>query len=177
MRRRTRGWLLLAISVSLVPFAGCRSPFGSALDPRPLDAVERGEYRGPVPEFIGEQGVRAEEVRLLAQVFYTRMINRRFDTIATNHDPALRELFVSPEAFADYFAAFSDALGVANFKGMRPTELRVEQINLTEVEVALVTVRFRGRNARPLRFSNVELIQTDRWEYRGSRWWIIPGKL
>lgn len=177
MRRRVRGWLLLAVGVSLVQFAGCRSPFASALDPHPLDPIERGEYRGPEPEFIGEQGARAEEVRLLAQVFYTRIINRRFNSIATNHDPALRELFVSPEAFADYFAALSDALSVANFKAMRPTGLRVEQIDLAEVEVALVTVRFRGRNSRPLRFSSVELIQTDRWEFRGGRWWIIPGKL
>ena len=177
MRRRVRGWLLLAVGVSLVQFAGCRSPFASTLDPHPLDPIERGEYRGPEPEFIGEQGARAEEVRLLAQVFYTRIINRRFNSIATNHDPALRELFVSPEAFADYFAALSDALSVANFKAMRPTDLRVEQIDLAEAEVALVTVRFRGRNSRPLRFSSVELIQTDRWEFRGGRWWIIPGKL
>ena len=175
--RRARAWLVLAFCVGLVEFTGCRSPFASALDPRPLNPVERGEYRGPEPEFVGEQGVRAEQVRLLAQVFYTRILNRRFNSIATNHDPALRELFVSPEAFADYFAAFADALSVSNFEAMRPTGLTVEQIELAEAEVALVTVRFRGRNSLPLRFSSVELIQTDRWEFRNGRWWIIPGKL
>ena len=46
---RTRLWVAVGIAtaLSLACFAGCRTPFSSALDPRPLDPVERGEYGGP----------------------------------------------------------------------------------------------------------------------------------
>jgi hypothetical protein len=118
-----------------------------------------------------------DEVRRLARVFYTRIINRRFNSIATFHDPALRELFGSPEAFADYFAALADALTVANFEALRPTWLGLEQIDVLEPDAVLVTVRYRGQNSLPLRWWSVELSQTDRWERNDDRWWIIPGKL
>ncbi len=110
-------------------------------------------------------------------MFYTRIINRRFNSIATYHDPALRELFGSPEAFADYFAALADALTEAHFEALRPTELSVEQLDAIEPDVALVTVRYRGQNSLDLRWWSVELVQTDRWERTNGRWWIIPGKL
>ena len=176
---RTRLWVAVGIAtaLSLACFAGCRTPFSSALDPRPLDPVERGEYGGPRPQVTGETGAHSEEVEGLARVFYTRIINRRFNSIATFHDPALRELFSSPEAFADYFAALTDALNVAHFEAVRPTELSVEQLDALESDVVLVTVRYRGENSLPLRWWSVELVQTDRWERNDGRWWIIPGKL
>jgi len=177
MRGRTGVWVALAVIVSGVFFAGCRSPFSSALDPRPLNRLERGEYRGPRPRITGESGAHLDEVERLAQVFYTRILNRRFNSIATNHDPALRELFGSPEAFADYFAALVDALSVAHFEALRPTELSVDQLDVLEADVILVTVLYRGRNSLPLRWWSVELSQTDRWERSDGRWWIIPGKL
>ena len=177
MRSRARLWVAIGLIVSGLLFAGCRSPFSSALDPRPLNRVERGEYRGPRPRVIGESGAYSDEVERLAQVFYTRILNRRFNSIATNHDPALRELFASPEAFADYFAALVDALSVAHFEALRPTELSVGQLDVVEADVVLVTVRYRGQNSLPLRWWSVELMQTDRWERSDGRWWIIPGKL
>ncbi len=176
---RTRMWVAVATAtaLSLACLAGCRTPFSSALDPRPLDPVERGEYGGPRPQVAGETGAHSEEVEGLARVFYTRIINRRFNSIATFHDPALRELFSSPEAFSDYFAALADALTVAHFQALRPTELSVEQLDLLESDVVLVTVRYRGQKSLPLRWWSVELVQTDRWERSDGRWWIIPGKL
>ena len=177
MRRRVGVWVAVGVSVGGLFFGGCRSPFSSALDPRPLDRVERGEYRGQGPRLTGELGAYSDEVERLAKVFYTRILNRRFNSIATNHDPALRELFVSPEAFADYFAALVDALSVAHFEALRPTELSVEQLEILEAGVVLVTVRYRGQNSLPLRWWGVELTQTDRWERSDDRWWIIPGKL
>lgn len=173
MSRAARLGVALAVAALL---AGC-SPFSSDLDPRPLDPVERGEYDGPRPEITGERTASADEVERLARVFYTRTINRRFNSIATFHDPALRELFDSPEAFADYFAAFADALIVAHFEALRPTSARLQRIDVLDPNAALITVTFRGRNSLPLRWWSVELDRTDRWEKNRGRWWIIPGKL
>ena len=156
---------------------GCTSPFPSNLGPRPLDPVERGEYEGPGPEITGARGPESVEVQQLARVFYTRILNRRFNSIATFHDPALRELFGSPEAFADYFAALADAFEVASFEGLRPTSLDLEKLEVLEPDVVLVSVRYRGQNSLPLRWWAVDLLRTDRWEHSDGRWWIIPGKL
>jgi hypothetical protein len=169
--------LALAGLAGAVLVAACSSPFSSDLDPRPLDPVERGEYEGPPPQLSGERAADVGQVERLARVFYTRTINRRFNSIATFHDPALRELFGSPEAFADYFAAFADALQVAHFEALRPTQAFLERIDVLEPDAVLVTVRFRGENSLPLRWWSVELARTDRWELSDGRWWIIPGKL
>lgn len=177
MSAAARTALVVLATLSGLAVSGCESPFSSELDPRPLDPVERGEYRGPPPEIRGEVGPHTDEVARLARVFYTRMIDRRFNSIATFHDPALRELFVSPEAFADYFAAMADALTVAHFEALRPTELRLEKLDVLEPTVILVTVWYRGENSLPLRWWSVELTRTDRWERSDGRWWIIPGKL
>ncbi len=155
----------------------CTSPFSSDLDPRPLDPVERGEYDGARPTVTGARAASTLEVEQLARVFYTRIINRRFNSIATFHDPALRELFASPEAFADYFAAFADALSVAHFEALRPTAAKLEKVSVLDPDAVLVTIRFRGQNSLPLRWWSVELARTDRWERSEGRWWIIPGKL
>lgn len=164
--------LLLAIAA-----LACTSPFSADLDPRPLDPVERGEFEGAPPEVTGARSTGTGEVEQLARVFYTRIINRRFNSIATFHDPALRELFASPEAFADYFAAFADALSEAHFEALRPTAAELEKMSVLDPDAVLVTVRFRGQNSLPLRWWSVELARTDRWEHSDGRWWIIPGKL
>jgi hypothetical protein len=168
---------LLAGLIALSLVAACSSPFSADLDPRPLDPLERGEYEGPGPVITSERDVSADEVERLARVFYTRIINRRFNSIATFHDPALRELFGSPEAFADYFAALADALIVAHFEALRPTSAKLEQIDVLEADSVLVTIRYRGQNSLPLRWWSVELARTDRWERSDGQWWIIPGKL
>jgi hypothetical protein len=170
------GWAAGLVLVLLLPLA-CTSPFSADLDPRPLDPVERGEYDGPPPEVTGAREMSADDVERLARVFYTRIINRRFNSIATFHDPALRELFSAPEAFADYFAALADALTVAHFEALRPTAAKLEKIDVLEPDAVLVTIRFRGQNSLPLRWWSVELARTDRWERSEGRWWIIPGKL
>jgi hypothetical protein len=165
---------LLALVTGL---AACASPFSSELDPRPLDPVERGEYRGPPPAIRGDTGPHTEALERLARVFYGRIGSRRFNSISTFHDPALRELFATPEAFADYFAALADALTEAHFEALRPTAVELEQLEVIEPSVVLVKVRYHGENSLPLRWWSVDLSRTDRWERSGDRWWIIPGKL
>jgi len=178
-RRRIAG-LALALPLALSLAAGglaCESPFSRELSPRPIDPVERGEYRGAPPKVRGETGPHSRDVERLARVFYTKLINRRFNSISTFHDPALRELFSTPEAFADYFAALADALIEAHFEALRPITLEIEQLDVIEPSVVLVTVRYRGENSLPLRWWSVSLERTDRWERSDDRWWIIPGKL
>jgi hypothetical protein len=157
--------------------ASSLSPFSPDLSPRPLDPVERGEYHGPPPRVTGEPTAAVGEVEALARVFYTRVINRRFNSISTFHDPALRELFATPEAFADYYAALSDALDAAHFEALRPSAVDILQLDVLESDAVLVTVRYHGQNSLPLRFWSVDLERTDRLERSDGRWWIIPGKL
>ncbi len=169
------GLVLLAVGV-LGPTA-CGSVFSRDLAPRPLTALERGEYRGPPPQITGEVGPASDVVERLARVFYVRVLKRRFNSLSTYHDPALRELFVTPGAFADYFAAFADALVEAHFEALRPEQLTLEHLEVLAPDTVLVTVRFRGQNSLPLRWWSVELVRVDRWEQSSGQWRIIPGKL
>lgn len=157
--------------------SACGGPFSRDYQPRPLLPVERGEYRGPPPEITGAVGPASDVVERLARVFYVRIMNRRFNALSTFHDPALRELFQTPEAFADYYAAFSDALTAAHFEALRPEGVTLERLDVLEPDVVLVTVRFAGQNSLPLRWWSVELQRVDRWEHSSGRWWLIPGKL
>jgi hypothetical protein len=169
--------MLVVLVVGALLTTACRNPFSRHLDPRPLTPLERGEYRGPPPEIVGEVGPVSDVVERLARVFYVRIINRRFNSLSTYHDPALRELFLSPEAFADYFAALADAFIEAHFEALRPEWVILERLDVLESDAALVTVRFRGQNSLPLRWWSVELVRVDRWEQVAGQWQIIPGKL
>lgn len=153
------------------------NPFGPNLSPKPLEPVERGEYDGPPPEVTGVAGPGVREVELLSRIFYVRITDRRFNSLSTFYDPALRELFMSPEAFADYFAALADALTLAHFEALRPHAVEILRLEVHGENVVLVTHRYRGENSLPLRFSSVELERVDRWERTDGRWFVIPGKL
>lgn len=113
----------------------------------------------------------------LAQIFYVRVSNRRFNSISTFHDPALREFFHSPEAFADYYADFADDLAMAAFEYNRPNSFAIEDFEFESDGSVLIEIIFTGENNKPLRFWNTRLLRSDRWEYADGRWWITPGKL
>jgi hypothetical protein len=113
----------------------------------------------------------------LADVFYQRIANRRFNSIATFHDPALREFFGSPEAFADYYADLAQALNMARFEANRPLRIVLLEYEPNDVDRILIHVHFSGDNARPLRWWDSRLMRADQWERRDDRWIIVPGKL
>ena len=113
----------------------------------------------------------------LVLVFYARVSNRRFNSISTFHDPALREFFQTPEAFADYYADFAQDLMLAHFDYNRPIAFEILGFEVAEPESARVEVLLRGANNQPLRFWGTSLTRTDRWRYVDGHWWIIPGKL
>jgi len=117
------------------------------------------------------------ELESLVLVFYARVSNRRFNSISTFHDPALREFFQTPEAFADYYADFAQDLMLAHFDYNRPIAFEILGFEVTEPESARVEVLLRGANNQPLRFWGTSLTRTDRWRYVDGHWWIIPGKL
>ena len=68
-------------------------------------------------------------LRRLALDFYQRIANRRFNSIATYQDPALREFFRSPAAFADYYAELAHVLSDHHFEASRPTRIRLEEFS------------------------------------------------
>ena len=130
------------------------------------------------PELEGQRQFD-ERIRIerLASVFYDRIEARRFNSIATYKDPALREYFRTPQAFDDYYAELVQDLTLWHFEAVRPTRVVVLDMALEESGRVGVRVRFHGRNGRPMRFWNTSLIRIDQWEFSDGRWWILPGKV
>ena len=128
--------------------------------------------RPPAPETP-----EMRELASLVLVFYGRVSNRRFNSIYTFHDPALREFFRTPEAFADYYADFAQDLMLAHFDYNRPIAFEILGLDRVEPESVRVGVLLRGANNQPLRFWGTSLTRSDRWQYADGHWWIIPGKL
>lgn len=131
---------------------------------------------------LGEESFAAfgpppERLLRMAEVFYGRVSNRRFNSIATFQDPGLREFFVSQESFADYFADLVQAFVDNHFEQNRADQYRIESVVMQSPDSALVTVHFRGENSQPLRWWTVTLLRRDQWEQRDGRWLVLPGKV
>jgi len=122
-----------------------------------------------------------EALRLLAAQFYGRIEGRRFDSIATYQDPALREFFRNERQWADYYAELVQRLGDQAFEARRPEEVQVLDVafeeDTEEPLEARVSVRFTGQNGRPLRWWRTRFAREERWTREEGRWWIVPGKL
>ncbi len=113
----------------------------------------------------------------LAGDFYERISNRRFNSIATYRDPALREFFRTTQAWSDYYANLVQALDDAHFEAIRPTRIQLLAIARAGPEQVIVSVRFTGENGLPLRWWRTRIVREDQWEREDGRWWIVPGKL
>jgi len=139
-----------------------------------------GAGSGPVPdaaqgiELVGEGAV--VEFYERASAFYGRLARRRFDSIETYQDEALRSFFRNEAAYADYYADLTGALVKAHFEKNRPLELEVLELRLEGPGRARVQTRITGEDGRPLRRGRVHLERTDRWERSEGTWRIEPGK-
>ena len=88
-----------------------------------------GDGPGPTPdpahglELVEDPALVAFHAR--ASAFYGRLARRRFDSIQTYQDEALRDYFRTEAAFADYYADLTSALVEAHFEKNRPVALEV----------------------------------------------------
>jgi hypothetical protein len=138
----------------------------------------RAKYVGFDPDTLNPGGAADYTVLLpLTAIFYERITARRFNSLATFEDPALREFFKSEAAFADYYAAFAEALERKNFESVRPTAVKLDRIERTGANTVTVHVTYRGENGLPLRWWSTHVSRQDQWEFSGGRWWVIPGKV
>lgn len=138
----------------------------------------RAQFVGFDPATVNPGGAADYTVLLpLSEIFYQRITARRFNSLATFEDPALREFFKTEAAFADYYAAFAEALENANFESVRPTAVRLVRIERSSPNAVTVFVRFRGENGLPLRWWSTHVSRQDQWEFSSGRWWVIPGKI
>lgn len=177
MRVRARATAGLAFAV--LCHLACASVSPGALSPRPVRDRPDPEAR------LLEQGGAVVEGRdltrlaKLAGLFYERVANRRFNSIATFQDPALHEFFLSSEAFADYYADLVERLETAHFDAVRPERVRIRSLapDPEDPTRVRIVVHFVGQDGRPLRFWRTDLVRTDQWREVGGRWWIIPEKL
>jgi hypothetical protein len=161
--------------MALMVVVACASPTAAVA---PGGSPDDGSELAPgIFDDVGIGPAGTESFEALARIFYSRVTNRRFSSIATYYDPALREFFSSPEAFADYFADLVESLIGAHFRAERPTSVVLKEIEVEAPSRIKVTVRFEGDNALPLRWWKVKMLREDWWEHTGDRWWIIPGKL
>ncbi len=139
---------------------------------------KHSKYEGFNPNSLNRGGAADFTILVpLSKIFYERVTARRFNSLATYEDPALREFFRSQEAFSDYYAALAEALVRANFEYNRPTAVRLDSMVRTGPNRVEIRVYFRGENAKPLRFWSTGLVRTDRWEFAAGRWWVVPGKI
>lgn len=166
LRASALGLLVLAVVA-----AGCTSTGQS-------NWGKHAEYVGFDPQTLNRGGAADFTILIpLSKIFYGRITARRFNSLATYEDPALREFFMSREAFSDYYAALAEALARANFEYNRPTAIWLQSIRRSGPNQVEIRVRLRGENAKPLRFWSTHLVRTDLWEFSRGRWWVVPGKV
>jgi hypothetical protein len=142
-------------------------PFAGAGTPPPADA-EQGIQLVDDPAVL--------EFYERASAFYGRLARRRFDSIETFQDEALRDFFRSEEAYSDYYADLTGALVEAHFEKNRPLSLEVLEMRLEGPGRARVETRITGADGRPLRPGTVHLDRVDRWERSDGRWRIEPAR-
>ena len=151
---------LLATGCALWPFGGD----GPGPAPDPTQRIEWVEDTAVV-EFYNR-----------ASAFYDRLARRRFDSIETYQDDALRDCFGSEADYADYYADLTSALVAAHFAQNRPVSLEVIELRLEGPGRARVETRFVGEDGRPLRPGTVRIDRSDRWERVDGSWRIVPGR-
>lgn len=113
----------------------------------------------------------------LTQVFYERIVSRRFNSRATFDDPSVRQFFPSVAAYSDYYASLVDVLDRGNIRNNQPTQIELVGLSSTADGVLELSLRFVGRNDLPLRWWNATVLRTDEWQWKGGRWWVVPGKV
>ncbi len=112
-----------------------------------------------------------------AEVFYSRLAQRRIDTHATYQDLVLREYFRSEKAFADYYADLAHDLAAAAFERTLPLTVEVAEFVFEAPGDARVKVLLVGGDDRPLRPGTRKVEREDQWRRIDGRWWIVPSKL
>ena len=153
----------LAILIALLPCVAC--------------AARSPHLPEPPSGSVGVAGEYAIEFLDRVETFYSRLIQRRFNTLETFNDAVLRDHFQSPDVFFDFYADLAQTLYEANFERAKPTEVQVEEFVFESRFRARVQVRFLGEDSRPLRPGTTALIRQDLWERVDERWWIQPTKL
>jgi hypothetical protein len=113
----------------------------------------------------------------LSEIFYERIVSRRFNSRATFEDPSMRQFFPTLAAYSDYYAALADALDRAYIEYNRPTEVTLLRVERVEDRTVRLDLKFVGENDLPLRWWNASLRRSDLWRWEENRWWIVPGKV
>jgi len=177
----------LGLALSL---AGCSSigvphwmwPFGSSEAPASTNATA-GQLAPSAPPPTtpapvlppGDEAILSFQER--ADVFYKRLAQRRFNTLATYNDPTLRGYFENQDAYSDYYARLAQELTDAHFEKNRPLVAEMQEFSMEAPGRARVRYRLEGKSGLPLRFWSTSIEREDVWEQTNGRWWILPGKL
>jgi hypothetical protein len=112
-----------------------------------------------------------------AASFYSQLVNRRFNSILTYRDQALRAYFRDDDAFSDYYTDFSYSLELAAFEQNRPLRLDLTEFSLGEAGIAQVEILITGEDGKPLKYGETDYVRLDRWERHDGEWWLVPAKI
>jgi len=136
---------------------------------------------GPIPEPAGGSIAVSADTSLVfyvqARTFYSRLVQRRFNTLETFNDPVLRQPFQTENDFFDYYADLADSLRGAHFERSRPIAVDVQGYVFESPDDVRVQVQFLGEDDRPLRPNKTSLLRLDRWQRRDGGWSINPDRL
>jgi len=139
------------------------------------------DWEGPAPDLTqGIEIVESEAVVAFyerAQGFYGRIAGRRFNTLTTYRDAAIRSYFRSERDHADYYADLTQALRQSYFEQNTPVTLDVLELRVEGPGRAVVRTRIVGEHNLPLRWWETDLVREDRWERSDGEWWIVPGAI
>ncbi len=174
------GARLALVAVLLLTSSACVRPYpGEWGDGAEVIGLDRRQAQGfwMTSEAEAVEDARFDVLIPLARVFYERTTNRRVNSKATFDDPALREYFRDPAAFADYYANLVEALDRAFFESHKPISVKLVRVERIAPKRVVLEVTFRGRNRKPLRPWATHVTRKDEWEFSNGRWWIIPGKV
>ena len=172
VRGPSNAWAaLLTLGLVLSLSGGCAGTPAKESWSSELTQAERDAVLAALPADAAAQLVP------LANVFYSRIASRRFNSRATFEDPSVRQFFQTVAGYSDYYAALVEALEGANIRYSRPSRIDLLGVDVSESGNVLLKLRYVGRNDLPLRWWNATLLRTDEWSWRDGRWYVVPGKV
>lgn len=142
-----------------------------------LGCASSGHLPAPPGGGVAVAADAALEFHQRAEVFYSRLLLRRFNTLETFNDPVLRDHFASIDLFFDYYAALAEDLSAAHFQKSRPRQVEIQEFLFEDPDHVRVQVRFQGGDGRPLRPDTTSIVRRDRWVRAEGTWWVVPDRI
>jgi hypothetical protein len=109
--------------------------------------------------------------------FYSVLQDVPVPAIWTYESPELHGYFTGRPAFDDYFASLAMQVRSATLRDSRVERFEIEEFRMLDADHAIVDLRLVGHHQRELRFWEIELPRTDKWQRVRGTWTVTPERL